>query len=57
MSQLPNCPQCNSIFTYTDGCSFVCPECAHEWAAGEDISSTENEVKIIKDSVGNLLTA
>ena len=55
MSQLANCPQCNSAYTYVDGASFVCPECAHEWTAGEDNSGTENEAKIIKDSVGNIL--
>lgn len=55
MSKLPNCPQCNSAYTYIDGNSFICPECAHEWTAGEDMSSTENDVKTIKDSVGNIL--
>ena len=31
MSNLPNCPKCNSEYTYEDGNLFVCPECAHEW--------------------------
>ncbi|MCA9233359.1 MAG: alkylphosphonate utilization protein, partial [Planctomycetales bacterium] len=30
MTALPNCPQCNSEYTYEDGGMFVCPECAHE---------------------------
>jgi protein PhnA len=32
MSELPNCPQCNSEYTYEDGIMLVCPECAHEWS-------------------------
>lgn len=55
MSQLPNCPQCNSAYTYVDGTSFICPDCAHEWTAGEDNTGTENKAKVIKDSVGNIL--
>lgn len=30
---LPNCPKCNSEYTYDDGINFVCPECAFEWNA------------------------
>lgn len=28
---LPNCPKCNSEYTYEDGALMVCPECSHEW--------------------------
>ena len=28
---LPNCPKCNSEYTYEDGVLLVCPECAYEW--------------------------
>lgn len=56
MSQLPNCPQCNSQYTYADGTLYVCPECSHEWAADADTSSTENNAKVIKDAVGNILS-
>lgn len=31
MSELPNCPQCNSGLTYADGSLLICPECGHEW--------------------------
>lgn len=51
MSSLPNCPQCNSEYTYEDRGLFVCPECGHEWSATE--SATED--KVIKDSNGNIL--
>lgn len=32
MSTLPNCPECNSSYTYEDRELYVCPECAHEWS-------------------------
>lgn len=49
---LPNCPQCNSEYTYNDGELLICPECAHEWKEGE--SAAEEQV-LIKDANGNLL--
>ncbi|WP_416828433.1 zinc ribbon domain-containing protein YjdM [Ectobacillus polymachus] len=52
MSNLPNCPECNSEYTYEDGNLLVCPECAHEWTL-EAESSEDN--KIIKDANGNIL--
>lgn len=53
MSDLPNCPQCQSEYTYQDGNLFICPECGHEWSA--DGSSTDDDASVIKDSVGNVL--
>lgn len=52
MSNLPNCPVCNSEYTYEDRGFLVCPECAYEWSleAGEDTNSEE-----IKDANGNVL--
>jgi protein PhnA len=32
----------------------VCPECAHEWVAGEVAESTDGD-EIIRDAVGNVL--
>jgi protein PhnA len=52
MSTMPNCPKCNSEYTYEDGSLFVCPECAHEWSL--DTNPNEDE-KVIKDSNGNVL--
>lgn len=52
MSTLPPCPKCQSEFTYEDGPMLICPECAHEWAAGEAAGDGE---KVIKDSNGNQL--
>lgn len=54
MSKLPNCPQCNSEFTYEDGTQYVCPECAHEWS--HDAGATAEEgARVWKDAHGNEL--
>ena len=53
MEQLPNCPKCNSEYTYEDGSLLICPECAHEWNA--DSSSQEEEEFTVKDSNGATL--
>ena len=55
MAALPNCPKCNSEYTYEDGNMFVCPECAHEWSQQVDSENNE-EHHIVKDSNGNILT-
>lgn len=54
MSGLPNCPQCNSEYTYEDGVSFVCPECSHEWSK-DTVEPLAADVRIIKDANGNML--
>lgn len=53
MSSLPNCPICNSEYTYEDRHLLVCPECAHEWTL-ESMEATVND-DIIKDANGNIL--
>ncbi len=52
MHELPNCPKCNSEYTYEDGTMLVCPECAYEWT----LESTQEEEKVVKDSNGNVLS-
>ena len=54
MGKLPNCPKCNSEYTYEDRGLLICPECAHEWNADE--SGTGEDVKVFKDSNGNVLS-
>lgn len=49
----PNCPQCQSEYTYQDGELLVCPECSYEWKEGEVLTSETQE--IIKDANGNVL--
>ena len=53
METLPNCPKCNSEYTYEDGNLLVCPECAYEWSL-ESAEDTES-VKVVKDANGNIL--
>ena len=53
MGNLPNCPQCQSEYTYEDGSMFVCPECAHEWSTSEDV--VVGDGLVIRDSNGNVL--
>lgn len=48
---LPNCPQCDSEYTYEDGALLICPMCNHEWTAnGDDAEDTDQA--IIKDVNG-----
>jgi protein PhnA len=53
MSALPNCPKCNSEYTYEDGAMYVCPECAHEWP--QAAAEAADEGRVVRDANGNLL--
>lgn len=44
MSALPNCPSCNSEYTYEDGAMLACPECGHSWQAGEENQNDDSLV-------------
>lgn len=53
MAEYPNCPTCNSEYTYEDQGLLICPECSHEWAQEDQ---TEHMVHaVIKDANGNVL--
>lgn len=54
MLNIPNCPKCNSEYTYQDGALFICPECAHEWTLESETDNSQDE-NIIRDSNGNEL--
>lgn len=54
METLPNCPKCNSEYTYEDGNLFVCPECANEWTLDTENEKTE-EQQVVKDANGTVL--
>jgi protein PhnA len=54
MSGLPNCPQCNSEFTYEDGSLVICPECAHEWSRDAGSEGAEGK-RVWRDANGNAL--
>ncbi|MBO0413619.1 alkylphosphonate utilization protein [Enterococcus hulanensis] len=48
---MPNCPMCQSEYTYEDRGLFVCPECGHEWSESDEVE----EGLVVKDSNGNQL--
>jgi len=50
---LPNCPLCQSEYTYEDRGLYICPECAHEWS-GESAGEVE-EGLVVKDINGTHL--
>lgn len=54
MSNLPNCPKCNSEYTYEDGIILICPECGHEWNLEVEYENSEDN-KVVKDANGNIL--
>ena len=56
MNELPNCPKCNSEYTYQDRELLVCPECGHEWSLSNSTGTEpSNEERVIKDANGNIL--
>ena len=61
MSKLPNCPKCNSEYTYEDGFLTVCSECFHEWnpelkaEAEAEKQEADAEAKEFKDAHGTVL--
>lgn len=54
MSDQPQCPACQSPYTYQDGLMFICPECAHEWSAETADAQASNDSGI-RDANGNPL--
>lgn len=55
MSQLPNCPKCDSAYTWQQDEQLNCPECGHEWPLAE-ASAGQDEGLVVRDANGNLLT-
>lgn len=47
MENLPNCPKCESEYTYNAGSLIVCSQCLHEWT-----ENSSEESKIVKDING-----
>ncbi|PCJ56557.1 MAG: alkylphosphonate utilization protein [Planctomycetota bacterium] len=54
MTELPNCPKCQSEYTYEDRTNYVCPECAYEWEINPDSEKMDENLEI-KDTNGNIL--
>ena len=55
MSEIPNCPKCNSAYVYEDGNMYICPECAHEWTKDGEVPESSGGL-VVTDSNGNLLS-
>lgn len=55
MSNLPQCPACESVYTYLDQELYICPECAHEWPVNVNESEAAAGGPVYKDANGNLL--
>ena len=60
MTDLPNCPECQSPHAYGDGLLLVCPECAYEWSAapgseGTGANNAESDGGAVVDANGNAL--
>lgn len=53
METIPNCPKCESMYTYEDGNLYICPECAYEWS--QDEAAEVEESLVVKDANGNIL--
>lgn len=53
MNKLPDCTNCGSDLTYTDGTLFICPICGHEWTQAEHEAALE--AAIVRDANGNEL--
>lgn len=54
MNTLPNCPKCDSVYTYEDGPMLICPECAHEWSK-DAVPAEAESGPVVRDAVGNEL--
>ena len=57
MSDFPNCPKCDSTYTYEDGYFLICPECSHEWSkeAGDNQNQPKVDEAKVTDANGNIL--
>ena len=56
MSTIPNCPKCDSEYTYEEGSLYICPMCAYEWNKDTADAPEEEEAGlVVKDANGNIL--
>lgn len=54
LQQLPQCPKCNSEYTYEDNEMLICPECSHEWSKAST-ESLDDAAPVFKDANGTIL--
>ncbi|MDF7798242.1 zinc ribbon domain-containing protein YjdM [Pontiellaceae bacterium B1224] len=55
MSDIPNCPKCNSEYAYEDQDMLVCPDCGHEWVPSSEVAETAEDGLVVLDANGNAL--
>jgi protein PhnA len=55
MSEIPNCPKCDSEYAYEDQGTLVCPDCGYEWTPGTSAEEPD-ETSAVLDANGNVLT-
>ena len=55
MENIPNCPKCDSEYTYEEGSLYICPMCAHEWNKDTATEVEEEAGLVVKDANGNIL--
>lgn len=55
MSALPQCPKCQSAYTYEDRDIFNCPECGHAWSGAEKPPESGAESFVVRDANGTVL--
>ena len=53
METIPNCPKCESEYTYEEGSLFICPMCAYEWS--KDAVEEVEAGLVVRDANGNIL--
>ncbi|MBC2607326.1 zinc ribbon domain-containing protein YjdM [Pelagicoccus albus] len=57
MSEIPNCPKCDSEYAYENGPLFACPDCGHEWTAQDAENAAAGQTdESVKDANGNTLS-
>ncbi len=55
MSDVPNCPKCNSEYAYEDQDMLICPDCGHEWTPVGSDTAVSDHVSVVLDANGNQL--
>jgi protein PhnA len=55
MTTLPPCPKCASAYTYEDMDDLICPECAYQWTANDNIEGVAADDFVVIDASGNSL--
>lgn len=55
MSEVPNCPKCQSLYAYEDRGLLCCPDCGHEWSPSETVAEEGSDARVVRDVNGAVL--